>query len=327
MKQAGALVPLAVLAVVAAVVAGRDFGPQLLPLRGPASPPPPRETKDRISAEALAEMVREPVDLVEAGRRAEADAAFRKLLAEAETHGKAGAIRAADLLTAYGIELYKEGDADEGGDTRRAAIPWLRKAVAATRSAWGPNHPETALALQNLADVLAKISPDSPGAEAEQALREAYRIRVQALGAGNGETLYTAETLANLVSAGPDAAALESHRAAEAEGLYRQAIRGISASRAVNPLEIGVGARLHLARLYARTGRIREAMAEAAGAERSIPPGRPDDLDALQACAAYEKGMSALATALDARGAGVEARSLRARVDNGLPACLQRMPL
>jgi tetratricopeptide (TPR) repeat protein len=327
-KPADALGPLAVLAVVAAaMVAGREPGPQSVSSRPAGRPTSQHETKDRISAEALAEMVRGPADRLAAGRRAEADAAFGKLLAEAQARGRAGSVRSADLLTAYGLELYKQGDADEGGDTRRAAIPWLRQAVSATRIAWGPNHPETALALQNLADVIIATSPNSPGPEAEQALREAYRIRLKALGAGNGETLYGAKRLADVLSAGPDAANVDPGRAAEATRLYRAVIDGISSSRAVNPLEIGLAARMRLARLEARTGRPGEALAEVERAARSIPPGRPDDLDAAQACDAFDTLADELAKTLKALGAAPEARSLDSRLEAGIPACQQRRPL
>jgi hypothetical protein len=269
---------------------------------------PPHETKDRISARRLKQLVREPIQLVEAGRRDRADAVFLKLLGAARARGKAGAVRVADLLTAYGVALYDLGEESETGDTRSAAIKWLEQAVAATRSAWGSAHPETALALQNLADVIREINPEAPGAEAEAALREAYRIRLKALGPGNPETMYALKSLGDVLSAGPDAATPDAARAREAEEIYRRAITTWAAVRSDFVIELQMSARLKLARLLARSGRAAAALAEASEAERVISSLPKSD---SAPCFAYGLAIGQLADALEAHGAAAQAERLR----------------
>jgi tetratricopeptide (TPR) repeat protein len=278
---------------------------------------PPGETKDRLSASDLSALVSGPADLLARGRRDEADAAFRKLLAEVRGQNRQARVRRADLLTAWGLELYSDGQFDENDDTRSLSLPWFREAVVATREAWGPDHAETALALQNLADVMFDISPEEPGAEAVQLLRDAYAIRLKALGPRNGETLYNMKRLADALTAGPAAAVPDASRASEAEGLYRTVLRDIRASAAVNPSEIAVGARLRLARLYAQTGRRAAAIQEArlaTGDARASP-------DEPMACDVYETGASAVAEALEAHGDAAAAARLRSALDEDVSRC------
>jgi tetratricopeptide (TPR) repeat protein len=277
---------------------------------------PPRATKDRLPEDRLAEFVKGPMELFRAGRVAEAHRVLEKLVAEARERGDR--VRAADLLTAYGVALYSEGDADAPGDTRRAAIPWLERAVTATREAWGPKHPETALALQDLADVLRKISPDAPPPEAELALREAYAIRRQALGPENGETLLTMAALADVLSAGP----ANSSRYAEAGRLYSEAIRGLPAARVVHPLAEEVRARMGLARLHARAGRTAEALSEFERARDEIRS-NSDPNATIGACFALIAGREQLVEALEQQGASKAARAASQLLElNGGLRCL-----
>ncbi|MEA3037562.1 MAG: hypothetical protein QOE79_75 [Sphingomonadales bacterium] len=282
------------------------------------------ETKSRISADRLARLVREPMRLVQAGRRAEADAVFLKLLAAARARGKAGAVRAADLLTAYGVALYEEGEESDSGGAS-AAIPWLEQAVTATRSAWGPSHPETALALQNLADVIREVAPEAPGAEAEAALREAYRIRVKALGPGNAETLYTLKSLGDVLSAGPETASPEAGRAAEAAEAYRHVIGARPAARDANAVEVKVIARLALARLLARSGRLSDAVREVKEAEQTALSWRGGSSGRAMVCRAYAIGTWKVADALEANGAADEALKVSTRRDEGRSRCFDSL--
>ncbi|MEA3032099.1 MAG: hypothetical protein QOH86_115, partial [Sphingomonadales bacterium] len=223
--------------------------------------------------------------------------------------------------TAYGVALYNEGEESDTGDTRSAAIPWLEQAVAATRSAWGPAHPETALALQNLADVIREVHPEAPGAAAEAALREAYRIRVATLGPGNVETLYTLKSLGDVLSAGPEAASPEAGRAAEAAEAYRRVIGVRPAVRDANAAEVKVIARLALARLLARSGRPADAAREASEAEQAALSWRGRSAGRAMLCRAYAIGAWKVAEALEANGAAAEALRMSARRDEGLSRC------
>jgi hypothetical protein len=149
---------------------------------------PPPETKDRLPVARMEELVAAPMALVRQGDRPAADAAFRAELARAAARDPSHR-EEADLLTAYGVLLYTEGMEDPRRDSaRRDAVPWLRQAVAAARAAWGPGHPETALALQDLGDVLRGLDPDHVPEEAELAIADAYAIRRAALGEEDLET-------------------------------------------------------------------------------------------------------------------------------------------
>lgn len=286
--------------------------PPAPPVIGAEAPP---QTKDRVPPEQMEAMVAGPLALVREGRRAEADAAFNALLGAARARGSK--VRAADLLTAYGVGLYMEGDADAPDDTRRAAIPWLEQAVAATREAWGPKHPETALALQDLADVLRKISPDSPPPEAERALREALAIRRETLGPGNGETLVTMAALADVLAAGP----LPPARYAEARGLYEAAIAGFGRAGVINPLAETVNARVGLAVLDARVGRTAEALAELGAAIRQYRSALQAE-GAIVACLDLAKGRDRLVKQLEGKGLPDAARAAREAFDGDGSRCL-----
>jgi hypothetical protein len=170
--------------------------------------PPPPETKDRVPPDRMEQLVGAPMALVRQGKRSAADALFRAQLARAAATDPSHRDEA-DLLTAYGVLLYTEGLQDTAQDElRRAAIPWLRQAVAATRAAWGPRHPETALALQDLGDALRGLDPDHIPAEAEQAIAAAYAIRLATLGAEDRETKASLQALGQVrrASKGDEAA-------------------------------------------------------------------------------------------------------------------------
>ena len=154
----------------------------------PAPAPPPPETKDRLPPDRMEALVSAPMALVRQGRLEAADAVFRAQRARAAAADPSRR-QEADLLTAYGILLYTEGMKEREDDVlQEAAIPWLREAVKAARTGWGPVHPETALALQDLGDALSRAGVTKIPAEAEQALAEAYSIRRQTLGPEDRET-------------------------------------------------------------------------------------------------------------------------------------------
>ncbi|WP_159711298.1 SPOR domain-containing protein [Geminicoccus flavidas] len=111
------------------------------------------------------------------------------------------------LIDAYlkGVDLYRRGDLD-------AAIPALRQAVRLSEQRFGPESPELALDLNNLAEALRRQGD----------LREAERLlrRAQAIDQAQDEVdpLAAATTLNNLglvlAAKGDSRAALTAHRAA-----------------------------------------------------------------------------------------------------------------
>jgi hypothetical protein len=264
-----------------------------------------KETKDRVTNEELKALVAEPLALAADGHVAQSDAGIRALVADAR--GRADTVRAADLLMGYAVGLYR----DPG--TRRAAVPWLAQAAAAAEAAWGPAHPETALALQTYADGARRIDRDAPPPEAERALRQVLAIRVQALGADNGETVMTMRTLAETLAAGPAAATPDPRRAAEAAALFTRAIFGIPGANMQNPDEEMVAARLAFARLSARAGRPDDALAQFDATRSLLLAHHRSDAsdDAENACRAFLSWGPRVYEALVAHGSATQAERLR----------------
>jgi tetratricopeptide (TPR) repeat protein len=284
----------------------------------------PRETKDRIPAEQRQDMVAGPLALLRAGRAAEADAAARKLVDTAEARGDT--MMVADLLTSYGVERFVDGDQDRARDTRSAAIPWLREAVAAARRAWGPDHPETALALTDLGDVLRLVAPNAPGAEAEQALREAYAIRLKTLGPRNVETLASERALADILSAGPPEAGLRPGAAVEVPALYRGAAEGLASRGTAVPAAERLGPWIGLALAEARTGRPAEAMADYERARQALMEEGPDGRRDFRGCFDFVGASHRLAAILKAHGAAEAAQRLTGPGGERLQACFDGRP-
>ncbi len=154
----------------------------------------PRETKDRIPAEAMARMVEGPMSAVRERGLAEGDAAFERLLASEKAPDPSNRVLIADLYMAYGVALHMEWTGTDDQVLLHASRDRIRASIPLYRAAFGSTHPEVALALNSYADVEIDLNgDDSPQAEA--ALREALRIRRATLGAINAETLATEKQL------------------------------------------------------------------------------------------------------------------------------------
>ena len=157
-----------------------------------------RETKDRLSDEQIENMVAGPMAALRSGGLAQGEAAFDKLLKQTKARSGENSVDVADLLTAFGVQLYTEGKLNNDNDLKNAAIAYLKPAVDAYRAAFGSMHPEVALALTTYADAELGIDKDAVPRGSEEALEEAARIRLKALGATNAETRATFVTLAEL---------------------------------------------------------------------------------------------------------------------------------
>jgi len=311
--------------LLASTVGGLVFARAHLPPPPAFVAPRPPETKDRLTPEQMEAMVAGPVALLRQGKAAEADAAARRLVGAAQARGDS--VRAADLLTAYGVQRFSDATAHGGPEDRRGAIAWFREAVAAARRAWGPDHPETALALNDLGDVLRQIAPDPPGEEAEQALRQAYAIRLKTLGPRNPETLAAGRALADVLSAGPPAARLRTGTDAEIRKLYRDAAEGQESRGAAVPAPERLGPWMGLALAEARSGRPAEALADYERARRALlldaPKGPPDFLG----CATFAEARRHLAEIFKARGEAEAAERVGGRTQGDpLSDCLDGKP-
>ncbi len=171
----------------------------LVPAAAPAAEPtlPPgavfHETKLRLSPEEMEKLVVRPLRLAEEGDMAGADSALARLLAETDRRQGPGSIEAADLVTAFMITLFNTG-------LRQEAMTYRVRALDAVRRAWGSDHLEYALVLNDLVVMDRKANGDAVGAGAEEALLEAYRIRSERLGETHPETIATLIYLGDIQS-------------------------------------------------------------------------------------------------------------------------------
>lgn len=155
-----------------------------LALAVPACGPSPR-TQDRLTQERMREMVIAPIGHAERGDLPGAQRAFEALLARSDPAGRS------DLLAAFGIglDMLPAETEEEELRYRRAALPYLRRAIPAASARFGPGHPEVALLLHTYGHVLRQTSPADPPRDVDRALAQAYLIRVRSLGPRDRETL------------------------------------------------------------------------------------------------------------------------------------------
>lgn len=145
-----------------------------------------RETKDRLPLEAMAKMVEGPISAVHKRGLAKGDATFERLVAVQRSSPG----RVADLYMSYGVGLFNEWSGSDDTTLLKASRERIQASIPLYRAAFGPVHPEVALALNSFADVEIELNGlGSPPARI--ALQEALRIRRATLGATNAETLAT----------------------------------------------------------------------------------------------------------------------------------------
>lgn len=276
------------------------------------------ETRDRMPAERLEALTAEPARFLRRGRSKEADGAFEALLARQPP----GTAAAADHLTSWGLALFTFGD--EASKLR--SIPYFRRAVEAARRAYGPRDPELALVLATYADAQIAIRPDDPPRSADEALAEAYRIRLETLGPRNIETLAALIGLAEIAGL-PSRTEGDSARVAAAAAFYRTAAeasdnrRGPAYGYDYNDFSI----HLRRAEMFARNRDPAAALTAAdeavAAVERSrrTDPGDP--------CFAFNWRVQSLAERLQQGGHAEALDALAARVEPALKACGLDEPL
>lgn len=263
-----------------------------------------RYTKDRLSEAQMAELVAGPMALVRDGRVGDAERAFEGIVqAAARRHGN-GSVEVADRLTAFGVLIYIEGLNSGDVEMRRLSLPYLQRAVEAYRAAFGPSHPEVAVALNSYADVQTALNSDDPPPSAEAALEEAYDIRLSSLGPSNPETLASLLGLAEIRSA-PSRTRGDPARIAAAAAMFRGGIPyargGSGQAREEMPATWYFG----LARLYARHRQLSNALGIVEEAER--------DLQGDAHCVAFVTGAMGFAELLANEGYEEQAQALRMR--------------
>jgi tetratricopeptide (TPR) repeat protein len=171
------------------------------------------------------------------------------------------ALRRAEELNAEAVQLFRKGQYEE-------AIPKAREALGIREKALGPEHPDVAQSLNNLA---ALYRAQGRYGEAEPLHRRALGVREKALGPEHPDVALSLDNLAELYQA--------QGRFGEAEPLYRRAL-GIF-EKALGPDHPDVATSLNnLAALYRLQGRDAEAeplYRRALGIfEKALGPDHPD---------------------------------------------------
>ena len=237
------------LAVVPATVAGQDI---LAPPTGVAG-----ETKNRLTEEQMDELVSAPMSIVERRGLPAGRVAFERQLARTRAARGARSAEAADLLMSFGIGLYGLGLRTGERRMQEASLPYLEAAIPAYRAAFGAANPEVALALNSYADAQAELHRENPPQSADAALEEAYRIRLDAFGPSNSETLASLRYLARLKGL-PSRTGGNRARIDAVAALYRRLIATSSNDPEMGYLSAPY-ARTAMARMYARNGMAAEA--------------------------------------------------------------------
>lgn len=226
----------------------------------PPSASQPRETKDRLPLEAMEQLVAGPMDVVRGRGLAAGEAAFAQLLRDAREKEGVASLKAADLLSSFGVLLFREQAESEDSATAQASLKYLAESVGAYKAVFGPIHPEVALALNSHSDALLELAPDKRRPpEATAMLEEALKIRLATLGLQNAETVSTMVRLAN---DNAEWGKGDPAHVAAAESLYRQALRGASSAPEADSVTSSISIRLKLAMLYADNGKPDEAVEE-----------------------------------------------------------------
>lgn len=270
------------------------------------------ETSDRMPAWELEALTAKPASILRQGRIEEADAAFEALLARQPP----GTAAAADHLTSWGLVLFTFGD----DAAKRRSIPYFRRAVDAARRAYGPSHPELALVLATYADAQIVIQPDDPPRSADEALAEAYRIRLQAFGPRNIETLAALIALAE-ISGLPSRTEGDPVRIAAAAALYRTAAQTSDNRRGPAYIYDYNDFSIHLRRaeMFARNGDPAAALAAAGEAADAVERSRRTDPG--DPCFTFNWRVQSLADRLGQGGHAEAIDALAARVEPALKAC------
>lgn len=163
----------------------------LVEFDAPAPNSPISQTSDRLDSERQEALIGESGTLLDRGDLPGAEAAFGVLLRRAVNKSGPQSVEVADLYSSFAVRLAQ-------GSHDNEALTYFRKAISASEKAFGPDHPETALIWNDLGLTLSAAHGLAGRAEAEAALKEAYRIRLKSLGARNAETAFTLSYLARL---------------------------------------------------------------------------------------------------------------------------------
>lgn len=153
-------------------------------------------SKGRLTPEAIQQTVEGPIAVVRQKSLTDGIKAFNELRVAKEARYGKGSAQVADLFEAFGVQLFSVGFEDGQQAALPVSVDYLREAIPRYREAFGPKHPEVAVALHSLADAETQLNGGQATREAQAALEEAVQIRRIALGTGDAETVAAETALA-----------------------------------------------------------------------------------------------------------------------------------
>jgi tetratricopeptide (TPR) repeat protein len=258
---------------------------------------PPEETKDRLNLDAFKLLLASPLAAATAGDTATADREMTVILADTDAKAGPHSLRHADILSAFGVELYK-------ADHENAALPYLERAVDAYRQALGPDSPEVAVALHDVANLRLDLQPDAAPPELIATVREALRIRRLKLGENNAETAVTYVLLGRILGF-PQATKDDSASVDEAALQVRQGLDRLLRIPGAEAGDIDT-ARYRLAEVYAHNGRGAQTLIAVQDYWKAVDRKQADDVTR------FKDRVGKLADLLKAHGEPTAAAQLKA---------------
>ncbi|KKC24503.1 hypothetical protein [Sphingomonas sp. SRS2] len=184
----------------------------------------PAEERPRLDGARMKLLVKDQIALARKGRLKEAQRSLdRKLAAQ-----KAPLARA-DLIEAFGVELYGATASVEQRAAIEASLDYLSRGVDAYRLLLGNDHVEVATALVRRAELERLLRPENPRLSTDVDYQTAYRIRIAKLGANAPITLSTLIPMAQLMAL-PSRANGDPDKIEGAAALLRQVIDGTAGS-------------------------------------------------------------------------------------------------
>jgi hypothetical protein len=211
-----------------------------------APPHRPHETKERRDDDALKQQLAIPLLAAAAGDMARADREFESIFAAVQAKRGALSLQAADIISAFGVELFNI-------DRRAEASIYLKRAIGAYRLATDPDNPEVAVADHDYANAELKRDPDVASADVVEAVRDALRIRRKAFGERNAETAVT-YVLLGRVTGNPVLTQRDPQKIEAAADLIRHGAALLPQTAGAKPNDVSDAA-FRVAELYARNGR------------------------------------------------------------------------
>ena len=206
------------------------------------------EQPARLDAARMETLVKDQIALVRKGRLKEAQRSLDRKIATQKIP-----LDRADLLEAFGVELFGATASRDERAAIDAALDYLERAVLAYRLLLGNDHPDLATALVRKAELERWVRPQSPDLSTDVAYETAYRIRATKLGVRAITTLSTLIPMAEL-KALPSRANGDPAKIEAAAGLLHQVLDGTAGSTDPAAQALNTDARRALQALDAEHG-------------------------------------------------------------------------